>query len=152
MADDWRLTTDDWRLPTEDRSYTDILLPTRTHDLEPWTLASVSGVLLALSFPKYGHPAFAWVALTPLLVFVFWIGLHPAPFTRVMHASVTHLLDQSGQARPMNARAVVDPSMVSGRSDRSDRSDGLPAAAPASLVPRLSNPAPAASPIPCPRS
>jgi apolipoprotein N-acyltransferase len=24
--------------------------------------------LLALSFPKYGHPAFAWVALTPLLV------------------------------------------------------------------------------------
>jgi apolipoprotein N-acyltransferase len=25
-------------------------------------------VLLALSFPKYGHPAFAWIALTPLLV------------------------------------------------------------------------------------
>ena len=84
MADDWRLTTDDWRLPTEDRSYTDILLPTRTHDLEPWTLASVSGALLALSFPKYGHPAFAWVALTPLLVSLtgrvslmraFWLGL-----------------------------------------------------------------------------
>ena len=31
-------------------------------------LASASGVLLALSFPKFGHPAVAWVALTPLLV------------------------------------------------------------------------------------
>jgi apolipoprotein N-acyltransferase len=28
----------------------------------------VSGVLLALSFPKYGHPAFGWIALTPLLL------------------------------------------------------------------------------------
>ena len=28
----------------------------------------MSGVLLALSFPKYGHPACAWIALTPLLV------------------------------------------------------------------------------------
>ena len=28
----------------------------------------VSGVLLALSFPKFGHPAFAWIALAPLLV------------------------------------------------------------------------------------
>jgi apolipoprotein N-acyltransferase len=28
----------------------------------------VSGVLLALSFPRYGHPAFAWVALVPLLI------------------------------------------------------------------------------------
>lgn len=33
--------------------------------------------------------------LVPLLVFVFWIGLHPAPFTNVMHASVQHLLEQS---------------------------------------------------------
>jgi apolipoprotein N-acyltransferase len=30
-------------------------------------LASASGVLLALSFPKFGHPAFAWIALAPLL-------------------------------------------------------------------------------------
>ena len=28
----------------------------------------LSGVLLALSFPRYGHPAVAWVALLPLLV------------------------------------------------------------------------------------
>jgi apolipoprotein N-acyltransferase len=36
-------------------------------------------VLLALSFPKYGHPAFAWIALVPLLlVFTGWNG-RPAP-------------------------------------------------------------------------
>jgi apolipoprotein N-acyltransferase len=40
-------------------------LLTRRADL---TLAIASGVLLALSFPKFGHPAFAWIALTPLLV------------------------------------------------------------------------------------
>jgi apolipoprotein N-acyltransferase len=31
-------------------------------------LAATSGVLLALSFPKYGHGLVAWVALAPLLV------------------------------------------------------------------------------------
>jgi apolipoprotein N-acyltransferase len=31
-------------------------------------LAVLSGLLLALSFPKFGHPAFGWIALTPLLV------------------------------------------------------------------------------------
>jgi apolipoprotein N-acyltransferase len=31
-------------------------------------LSALSGALLALSFPRYGHPAFAWVALVPLLV------------------------------------------------------------------------------------
>jgi len=34
------------------------------------TLATVSGVLLVLSFPKFGHPAFSWIALTPLLMAV----------------------------------------------------------------------------------
>ncbi len=33
-------------------------------------LALLSGVLLAASFPKYGHPAFAWTALAPLLIAV----------------------------------------------------------------------------------
>jgi NADH-quinone oxidoreductase subunit M len=32
--------------------------------------------------------------LAPLLVFVFWIGLHPQPFVNVMHASVQNLLLQ----------------------------------------------------------
>lgn len=31
-------------------------------------LALLSGVLFALSFPKYGHPSLAWIALAPLLV------------------------------------------------------------------------------------
>ena len=35
------------------------------------------------------------VTLVPLLVFVFWIGLHPQPFVHVMHASVQHLLEQA---------------------------------------------------------
>lgn len=43
----------------------------------------MSGALLALSFPKAGHPAFAWIALTPLLTTLgrgslsraFWLGL-----------------------------------------------------------------------------
>ncbi len=34
------------------------------------------------------------LTLAPLLVFVFWIGLHPQPFTRVLHASVQNLLQQ----------------------------------------------------------
>ena len=33
-----------------------------------FALAIASGVLLALSFPKFGHPAFAWISLAPLLV------------------------------------------------------------------------------------
>jgi len=34
--------------------------------------------------------------LTPLLVFVFWIGLNPQPFVQVMHATVINLLHQAG--------------------------------------------------------
>ena len=40
-----------------------------------YVLALVSGALLALSFPRYGHPAFAWIALVPLLVALTgWTG------------------------------------------------------------------------------
>jgi apolipoprotein N-acyltransferase len=38
--------------------------------LHHYALAIASGVLLALSFPQYGHPAVAWIGLTPLLVAV----------------------------------------------------------------------------------
>jgi NADH-quinone oxidoreductase subunit M len=37
------------------------------------------------------------VTLAPLLVFVFWIGLHPEPFTHVMEKSVQNLLEQAKQ-------------------------------------------------------
>ncbi len=33
-----------------------------------FSLAAASGVLLAFSFPKFGHPAVAWIALAPLLL------------------------------------------------------------------------------------
>jgi apolipoprotein N-acyltransferase len=33
-----------------------------------YLLATTSGVLLALSFPRFGHPALAWIALAPLLL------------------------------------------------------------------------------------
>ena len=35
-----------------------------------FALSILSGALLALSFPKFGHPALAWIALAPLLVAV----------------------------------------------------------------------------------
>ena len=34
-------------------------------------LALFSGILLALSFPRYGHPILAWVALAPVIVSLF---------------------------------------------------------------------------------
>jgi apolipoprotein N-acyltransferase len=38
-------------------------------------LAALSGALLALSFPKFGHPACAWIALVPLfLALSGWTG------------------------------------------------------------------------------
>ncbi|MGH9256530.1 MAG: apolipoprotein N-acyltransferase [Vicinamibacterales bacterium] len=40
-------------------------------------LALLSGVLLALSFPKFGYPAFAWIALVPLLIALSVGGRQP---------------------------------------------------------------------------
>ncbi len=37
------------------------------------------------------------LTLAPLLFFVFWIGLHPAPIIRVLDVSVKHLLEQARQ-------------------------------------------------------
>ena len=38
------------------------------------------------------------ITLAPLLLFVLWIGLRPAPFIDVMHTSVSHLIQQVGIA------------------------------------------------------
>jgi apolipoprotein N-acyltransferase len=46
--------------------------PDCTAGVPPLILAIVSGLLLALSFPRYGHPAMAWAAATPLLV-ALWL-------------------------------------------------------------------------------
>jgi apolipoprotein N-acyltransferase len=43
-----------------------------------FALALFSGALLALSFPRFGHPAFAWIALVPLLLALSgWRGGQP---------------------------------------------------------------------------
>jgi NADH-quinone oxidoreductase subunit M len=47
------------------------------------------------------------VTLAPLLVFVFWIGLHPQPFVRVMHVSVLHVLEQASHAAPLAAATLA---------------------------------------------
>jgi NADH-quinone oxidoreductase subunit M len=46
------------------------------------------------------------LTLSPLLVFVFWIGLHPEPLLRVMHVSVRHLLAQA-QSAAAHAALVI---------------------------------------------
>jgi apolipoprotein N-acyltransferase len=45
-------------------------------------LALISGGLLALSFPRYGHPLLAWISLAPVIVAVFETGTRPALFRR----------------------------------------------------------------------
>jgi NADH-quinone oxidoreductase subunit M len=47
------------------------------------------------------------LTLTPLLAFVFWIGLHPEPFTHVLDASVKHLLDQAHQVQSISTYAIA---------------------------------------------
>ena len=50
----------------------------------PLSLALLSGLLLALSFPKFGHPSVAWLALAPL-----WLAVWHA---RRRHAGYAFLL------------------------------------------------------------
>ena len=54
------------------------------HGGRAFAAAGLSGALLALSFPTFGHPASAWVACIPLLIALhdiksvrraFWLGL-----------------------------------------------------------------------------
>ena len=55
-------------------SCTGLLARARVNRLD-YALSLISGALLALSFPKFGHPAFAWIALVPLLLaFTGWNG------------------------------------------------------------------------------
>jgi NADH-quinone oxidoreductase subunit M len=49
------------------------------------------------------------VTLAPFLIFVFWIGLSPAPFLDVMHSSVAHLLDQVNSGTAASAVANILP-------------------------------------------
>jgi apolipoprotein N-acyltransferase len=51
-------------------------------------LPLISGVLLALSFPKYGGPAFSWFALTPLLVHLAAVAVGPRRSARAFRAGL----------------------------------------------------------------
>jgi NADH-quinone oxidoreductase subunit M len=69
------------------------------------------------------------LALAPLLAFVFWIGLHPEPFTRVMHASVQHLLAQT-TGEPGSGTKAALAMKAEGRGPKSEgrnpKSEGNP--------------------------
>lgn len=78
---------------------------------------SIPGVVLAAAYMLRLLQKIAWggkgnprffdlnlreiVYLTPLVVFVLWIGFAPAPFLDVMHASVDHLVEQVQAANAM---------------------------------------------------
>ena len=55
-------------------------------------LALLSGVLLFLSFPSFGHPAFAWIALLPLLVTTAHASFALQAFRRGLLTGVVHFL------------------------------------------------------------
>jgi NADH-quinone oxidoreductase subunit M len=100
-----------------------------------WMLLAIPGVVLAAAYMlrmlqriAYGgtnNPKHAGIldlnsreilTLAPLLVFVFWIGLKPAPFTHVMHATVQNLMENvvagasAGQLNAQNLPAPAQPS------------------------------------------
>ncbi|HUL54627.1 MAG TPA: NADH-quinone oxidoreductase subunit M [Opitutaceae bacterium] len=78
--------------------------------LVPGVVAAAAYNLRLLQRVAYGgtrNPSHAGVAdlnlreivcLAPLLLLVFWIGLHPQPVVTVMHATVQHLLTQVAAA------------------------------------------------------
>ena len=84
----------------------------------PYVLALLSGALLALSFPRYGHPAFAWIALVPLLVALngrqtpfraFTLGLVTGVvyFVGTIYWTGTVLQTFGGLAAPLAAMAML---------------------------------------------
>jgi NADH-quinone oxidoreductase subunit M len=89
------------------------------------TICVVPGVVLAAAYMLRVLQRVAWggtnnpvhtgltdlgfreiVTLLPLLVFVFWIGLHPQPFVHVLHATVQKLLLQIGATLPPAANVL----------------------------------------------
>jgi apolipoprotein N-acyltransferase len=76
-------------------------------------LALLSGVLLALSFPKFGHPAFAWIALVPLFIAL-------AGWRRVGHARGRALNDgaalglSSGEGQGVTSQRAFMLGLVTG--------------------------------------
>ena len=73
----------------------------------PVFLALLSGALLALSFPKFGHPALAWVALAPLLVGVWQARARPPAYAFLLRA-----LGEKGRHRNVRDQALARSGVV----------------------------------------
>ena len=79
-----------------------------------YALAVLSGVLLALSFPSFGIPALAWIALAPLLVVLdtpslpraFALGLTTGVvyFTGTLYW-ITHVMNSLRRSAAVDARS-----------------------------------------------
>jgi len=66
------------------------LVVERDYSFTRYIWAGLSGVLLVLSFPNFGHPAFAWIALVPLLVSVSGIVVPAHGFGLGLIAGLLH--------------------------------------------------------------
>jgi len=63
------------------------------------------------------------VTLAPLLVFVFWIGLNPQPFIRVLHASVENLVKQVNHATTLGVEAPALAEIRNSKSEARSKSE-----------------------------
>lgn len=89
------------------------------------TACTIPGVILAAAYMFRTLQRVAWggtnnpshhglvdlnfreiVTLVPLLVFVFWIGLHPQPFVHALHASLEQVLAYAGHSLPQAAALI----------------------------------------------
>lgn len=87
---------------------------------------AVPGILLAIAYMLWMFQRMVWgvhtrgegttlidlngreiVTLAPLLVFTFWIGLHPAPFLGMLHSSISHLVVQATTSKLPVAHALA---------------------------------------------
>jgi NADH-quinone oxidoreductase subunit M len=105
----------------------ELLVMLGAFQIKTWIgLAIVPGALLAAAYMlrltqkmAWGVPASAgkwkdlnkreWAYLLPLAFFVLYIGLVPAPFFRVMNASLTKLANRMQSARPAIAESIKQP-------------------------------------------
>jgi NADH-quinone oxidoreductase subunit M len=106
----------------------ELLVMLGAFQIKTWIgLAIVPGALLAAAYMlrltqkmAWGAPTSAgkwkdldkreWAYLLPLAFFVLYIGLAPAPFFKVMNASLTKLAGRMQSTRPAVAESIMQPS------------------------------------------